>query len=204
MCILECVFSHWPFLNSSLHVPAAQKHSYSMLYPPPCLPLGMVLVRLWTVSGVCWMAIKELNFCFIRSENPFSHAFKSHLSFYLKLLLSSYSTLGIIRWPAGCSFGDDFRYLILDHFLEQGPSCLGTQFGQTANERVLEVPSFFHIIIIMAAVLLGTVKALEMVLYPCCDLLDFIGFHGLAFALTCSVNCGICVVFFNNKFAKKI
>lgn len=70
---------------------------------------------------------------------------------------------------------EDFSWIdcwVPGHFPDQGPSCLDTRFGQTADSR--KSPGgftfFFHFTIIESTVLLGTLKALVIVLYPSPDL----------------------------------
>ena len=42
----------FPSILTSLPVPAADKHPHSMMLPPPCFTVGMVLARWWAVPGV--------------------------------------------------------------------------------------------------------------------------------------------------------
>ena len=69
--------------------------------------------------------------------------------------------------------------------------------GQQTLDTV--VPNFFSYTIIEPTVLLGTLKALEIVVYPrhylCQNFMaevyrKFLGLHDLVFVLTCSVNSG--------------
>ena len=79
---------------------------------------------------------------------------------------------------------------------DQGPSCPVIQFGWMANSWKSPGGSK----LLEATELLGKLKALGMVRYPCPDLYlttillqrstVFLGLHGLVFVLTCSVNCG--------------
>jgi hypothetical protein len=41
----------FPSIVTSLPVPAAEKHPYNMMLPPPCFTVGMVLARWWAVPG---------------------------------------------------------------------------------------------------------------------------------------------------------
>lgn len=41
----------FPFIQTSLPVPATKKHPHSMMLTPPCFTVGMVLTRWWVLSG---------------------------------------------------------------------------------------------------------------------------------------------------------
>jgi hypothetical protein len=74
--------------------------------------------------------------------------------------------------------------------------------GQPALGRVLVIPNFFHLRMIEATVFLGNFNAADIFWYPspdiCLDTIllselyeQFLQPHGLVFALTYTVNCGI-------------
>ena len=55
------------YILTSLPVPATKKHPHSMMLPPPCFTVGMVLAWWWAVLGFL-----EFNHYLIRPDNCFS------------------------------------------------------------------------------------------------------------------------------------
>ena len=174
-----CIWLHssFPQFWWVSHVPATERHPHSTILPPPCFTVGMALGRWWAVPGVP------------QTEFPRSSA---------QRVLLSHQRESFPSCSLKCHLANS----------KQAVSCLLLKSGFLRSYsvwpdwptlgRVLVVSNFFHFTITEATVLLGTPKALEIILYPCPDLChtttfrstEFLGLHGLVFVRTCSVNCG--------------
>ena len=68
----------FPLTLTSHPVPATEKHPQSMMLPPPCITVGMVLGRWWVVPGFLWtwlqIEAKLFNLGLMRPENLVSHS----------------------------------------------------------------------------------------------------------------------------------
>ena len=65
-----------PSILTSLPVPAAEKYLHSMMLPPPCFTVGMVLAKWWAVPGV----LPNIVLGFLPKELQFlSHQTSDHL-----------------------------------------------------------------------------------------------------------------------------
>jgi hypothetical protein len=64
----------FPSILTSLPVPVAVKHPYSMMLPPPCFTLGMVSFPPDVMPRI---QAKKFNLGFIRPENLVSHGLRA-------------------------------------------------------------------------------------------------------------------------------
>lgn len=158
---------------------------------------------------------KEFNFHLIGPENHFSHVARV-LYVVIRLLLNSGFSLATLPWRTDLwsateivvhptdspitaqDFWSSFRETVgffLTSLTKALFSWMPNLAGRPSLGRFKVVPIFFHFKIIEATVLLGTLEALEIVLYPCLDLClatiwsqrstdQFHGLHSLVFVLT--------------------
>ncbi len=180
----------FPSIATSRPVPAAEKHPHSMMLPPPCFTVGTVLDRWWAVP---WFSphiplrikAKKLYLGLIRPENLICHHLGVlqvffHVSCTEERLPSGHSAIKP-RLVEGCSDGwlsTTFSHLpnaslelshsdlwVLLYLSHQGSSPPIAQFGRTASSRKGSGrPNVFHLRIMEATVLLGTLSAAELFL----------------------------------------
>ncbi len=175
-----------PSIATSRPVPAAEKHPHSMMLPPPCFTVGTVLDRWWAVPGFLHtyrLELRPKSSILVSSDQRILQVFfsKLHAGFHVSCteerLPSGHSAIKP-RLVEGCSDGwlsTTFSHLpnaslelshsdlwVLLYLSHQGSSPPIAQFGRrSALGRVLVVPNVFHLRIMEATVLLGTLSAAE-------------------------------------------
>ena len=160
-------------------VPATEKPSHSMMLPPPCFTVGMVLDRWWAVPGFLQTWLVEL-----RPNGSILVSLDQRILF----LTVWESFRCIFQTPSGLS--------CVFHWGEASvcPLCHKAQIS-----GVLQWCSKLHLTIMEATVLLGTFNAAESFCSlprsvpqhnPVSELCrQFLWPHGLVFVLICIVSC---------------
>ena len=157
----------FPAILTSLPVPAAEKHSHSMMLPPPCFTVGMVLTWWWVVPSFLqtWhlaftpkssLSHQTREFCFSWSESP-SGAFWPYwwIAAEMVVLLEGSPLSTEEGWS---SDRVTIGFLVTSLTKALLPRSLSLD-GRPALGRVLVVPNFFHLRMMEATVLIGTIKA---------------------------------------------
>ena len=181
----------FPSILTSLPVPAAEKHPHSMMLPPPCFPLGMVLA--WFPSKHdTWHSHQRV---LIRPDHFVSLGLRvlqahfgqlqagCHVPFTKEWLPSGQSMIqawwiaavmvvlleGSLLSTEECWSSERVTIGFLVTSLALRPRSPSLE-GQPPLGRVLVVPNFFNLRMMEAIVLIGTFKAAIFFLYSSPDL----------------------------------
>ena len=172
----------FPSTLTSPQVPAAKKHPHSMMLPPPCFTIGIVLCRWWAVPGflLIWhlelwpnsliLVSSDQRILFVTVWESFRCFFANFKRvFYVSLENPDRWTVAVMVVLLGASpistqdlWISQSDQRVLCHLSYQLPHSV-RQWGQLQEESWLLL-FFFHLRIMEATLLLRTFNAAEMFL----------------------------------------